>query len=52
MKRDDGFDHPGQHPKRCMDIGIGDLDKMLHMEDLVGGGKAIFSATGIPDREL
>ncbi|RPF54086.1 class II fructose-bisphosphatase [Aquisalibacillus elongatus] len=38
--------------ERCHRMGITDVNKVLQMEDLVGGDDAIFAATGITDGEL
>ncbi len=38
--------------KRCLEMGITDIKKILTMDDLVTGDDAIFSATGITDGEL
>ncbi|EIT83861.1 fructose 1,6-bisphosphatase II [Fictibacillus macauensis ZFHKF-1] len=38
--------------QRCHEMGIEDVDKVLHMEDLVKGDDAIFAATGVTDGEL
>lgn len=37
---------------RCKEMGIDDVNKVLHMDDLVKGDDAIFAATGITDGEL
>ncbi|MFB4163332.1 class II fructose-bisphosphatase [Alteribacillus sp. JSM 102045] len=37
---------------RCKKMGIEDINRVLHMEDLVGGDDAIFAATGVTDGEL
>jgi fructose-1,6-bisphosphatase II len=37
--------------ERCMKMGL-DVNKVLHMEDLVKGDDAIFAATGVTDGEL
>ncbi len=37
---------------RCKKMGIDDINKVLMMEDLVGGDDAIFAATGVTDGEL
>lgn len=37
---------------RCEKMGITDINKVFHMNDLVGGDDAIFAATGITDGEL
>ncbi|WP_158737003.1 class II fructose-bisphosphatase [Alteribacillus sp. YIM 98480] len=37
---------------RCKKMGIEDVSRVLHMEDLVGGDDAIFAATGVTDGEL
>lgn len=37
---------------RCIQMGITDPKKVLHMEDLVRGEDAIFAATGVTDGEL
>ncbi|UCZ53043.1 class II fructose-bisphosphatase [Bacillus shivajii] len=37
---------------RCEKMGIGDITRVLKMEDLVGGDDAIFAATGVTDGEL
>lgn len=38
--------------KRCQQMGITDVHKVLYMEDLVQGDDAIFAATGVTDGEL
>lgn len=38
--------------RRCKEMGIDDINKVLHMDDLVKGDDAIFAATGITDGEL
>ncbi|UTR12228.1 class II fructose-bisphosphatase [Evansella sp. LMS18] len=38
--------------KRCEKMGIGDINRVLKMEDLVSGDDAIFAATGVTDGEL
>ncbi len=38
--------------KRCNDMGIHDVSRVLYMEDLVKGEDAIFAATGVTDGEL
>ncbi|WP_066176125.1 class II fructose-bisphosphatase [Bacillus marinisedimentorum] len=38
--------------ERCKTMGIDDINKVLMMEDLVGGDDAIFAATGVTDGEL
>lgn len=38
--------------KRCQQMGITDVHKVLYMEDLVRGDDAIFAATGVTDGEL
>ncbi|GEO25490.1 fructose-1,6-bisphosphatase [Alicyclobacillus acidoterrestris] len=38
--------------RRCEEMGIGDVDHVLELDDLVRGDDAIFSATGITDGEL
>ncbi|MFD1020070.1 class II fructose-bisphosphatase [Thalassobacillus hwangdonensis] len=38
--------------QRCYDMGIEDLDKVLYMDDFVGGDDAIFAASGVTDGEL
>jgi fructose-1,6-bisphosphatase II len=38
--------------KRCRQMGITDLNKVLEMDDLVRGDDAIFAATGVTDGEL
>lgn len=38
--------------KRCKDMGIEDVDRILYMDDLVKGEDAIFAATGVTDGEL
>jgi fructose-1,6-bisphosphatase II len=37
---------------RCFEMGIGDCNKVLKMDDLVKGDDAIFAATGVTDGEL
>ncbi|WP_085522612.1 class II fructose-bisphosphatase [Tuberibacillus sp. Marseille-P3662] len=37
---------------RCLNMGISDVNQVLHMEDLVSGDDAIFAATGVTDGEL
>ncbi|WP_082232649.1 class II fructose-bisphosphatase [Halobacillus massiliensis] len=37
---------------RCIRMGIEDVNKVLYMEDFVGGEDAIFAATGVTDGEL
>ncbi len=38
--------------KRCVSMGIEDPSRVLRMDDLVRGDKAIFAATGVTDGEL
>ncbi|RAS87393.1 fructose-bisphosphatase class II [Priestia endophytica] len=38
--------------KRCKEMGIEDVDRILYMNDLVKGEDAIFAATGVTDGEL
>ncbi|TYR80190.1 class II fructose-bisphosphatase [Priestia megaterium] len=38
--------------RRCRDMGIADVERVLRMEDLVRGEDAIFAATGVTDGEL
>ncbi|MCP8617415.1 class II fructose-bisphosphatase [Salirhabdus salicampi] len=38
--------------RRCLEMGIDDVNKVLTMEDLCGGDDAIFTATGVTDGEL
>jgi len=38
--------------ERCKKMGIGDVSRILMMEDLVKGDDAIFAATGVTDGEL
>ncbi|MCR6112376.1 class II fructose-bisphosphatase [Bacillus sp. A301a_S52] len=38
--------------QRCLEMGINDINKVLFMDDLVGGDDAIFAATGVTDGEL
>lgn len=38
--------------RRCHEMGIADVDKVLTMDDLVKGDDCIFAATGITDGEL
>ncbi len=38
--------------ERCEGMGIDDIHRVLHMEDLVSGDDAIFAATGVTDGEL
>lgn len=38
--------------RRCQQMGITDVNKVLYMEDLVRGDDAIFAATGVTDGEL
>lgn len=38
--------------KRCKDMGIGETNSALTMEDLVKGNEAFFAATGISDGDL
>lgn len=38
--------------KRCMKMGITDVNKVLLMDDLVSGDDCIFAATGVTDGEL
>ncbi|WP_096185895.1 class II fructose-bisphosphatase [Evansella halocellulosilytica] len=37
---------------RCEKMGIGDINSVLKMDDLVSGDDAIFAATGVTDGEL
>ncbi|WP_332628635.1 class II fructose-bisphosphatase [Halalkalibacter flavus] len=37
---------------RCKKMGIEDVNKVLHMDDLVTGDDCIFAATGVTDGEL
>ncbi|MCP3027556.1 class II fructose-bisphosphatase [Halobacillus sp. A5] len=37
---------------RCKQMGIDDLNRVLYMDDFVGGDDAIFAATGVTDGEL
>ncbi|KHF38369.1 class II fructose-bisphosphatase [Halalkalibacter okhensis] len=37
---------------RCKKMGIEDVNKVLHMDDLVSGDDCIFAATGVTDGEL
>ncbi len=37
---------------RCENMGIDDIDRVLHMDDFCGGDDAIFTATGVTDGEL
>ncbi|MCL7747611.1 class II fructose-bisphosphatase [Halalkalibacter alkaliphilus] len=37
---------------RCKKMGIEDVNKILHMDDLVSGDDCIFAATGVTDGEL
>ncbi len=38
--------------RRCNEMGIDDVSRVLYMEDLVKGDDAIFAATGVTDGEL
>ncbi|WP_101842368.1 class II fructose-bisphosphatase [Halobacillus sp. Marseille-P3879] len=38
--------------ERCKEMGIDDLNRVLYMDDFVGGDDAIFAATGVTDGEL
>ncbi|SCG81829.1 fructose 1,6-bisphosphatase II [Proteiniborus sp. DW1] len=38
--------------ERCKAMGIGDIDRVLTMDDLVKGNEVFFAATGISDGEL
>ncbi|QKS72780.1 class II fructose-bisphosphatase [Paenalkalicoccus suaedae] len=38
--------------ERCKKMGIADIRRVLHMNDLVSGDDAIFAATGVTDGEL
>ncbi|UOQ94974.1 class II fructose-bisphosphatase [Halobacillus shinanisalinarum] len=38
--------------KRCKDMGIEDINRVLYMDDFCGGDDAIFAATGVTDGEL
>ncbi|WP_173918559.1 class II fructose-bisphosphatase [Halobacillus sp. Marseille-Q1614] len=38
--------------ERCKKMGIEDVNKVLNMDDFVGGDDAIFAATGVTDGEL
>lgn len=38
--------------RRCEEMGIGDINKILTMDDLVKGNEVFFAATGISDGEL
>lgn len=38
--------------ERCIKMGIGNIDKVLTMEDLAKGNEILFAATGISDGEL
>jgi fructose-1,6-bisphosphatase II len=38
--------------KRCREMGIKDVNRILYMEDLVKSEDAIFAATGVTDGEL
>ncbi|UOR11240.1 class II fructose-bisphosphatase [Halobacillus amylolyticus] len=38
--------------KRCTDMGIEDINRVLYMDDFCGGDDAIFAATGVTDGEL
>ncbi len=38
--------------KRCKDMGIKDIDKVLKLDDLVKGDDVFFAATGVSDGEL
>lgn len=38
--------------KRCVKMGIADLDKIYYMDDFCSGNDAIFAATGVTDGEL
>ncbi|SFQ02237.1 class II fructose-bisphosphatase [Salibacterium halotolerans] len=38
--------------KRCEDMGIDDVSRVLYMEDMVAGDDAIFAATGVTDGGL
>ena len=38
--------------KRCKDMNVGDVNKVLYMEDLVKGNEVFFSATGISDGDI
>lgn len=41
-----------EEQERCRQMGLDDISKVLHMEDLVKGDDAIFAATGVTDGEL
>jgi fructose-1,6-bisphosphatase II len=41
-----------EEKRRCSEMGIDDLNRVLTMEDLCGGDDAIFAATGVTDGEL
>ncbi|TCT26370.1 fructose-1,6-bisphosphatase II [Melghiribacillus thermohalophilus] len=41
-----------EEEERCKEMGIGDINKVLTMDDLCGGDDAIFAATGVTDGEL
>lgn len=41
-----------EEKERCKEMGIGDINKVLTMDDLCGGDDAIFAATGVTDGEL
>lgn len=38
--------------ERCKEMNIGDIDKVLELDDLVKGNDALFAATGITDGEF
>ncbi|KYG29257.1 class II fructose-bisphosphatase [Alkalihalobacillus trypoxylicola] len=38
--------------ERCKEMGIEDVNRILNMDDLVGGDDCIFAATGVTDGEL
>ncbi|MBO8156611.1 MAG: class II fructose-bisphosphatase [Bacillaceae bacterium] len=41
-----------EEERRCKEMGIEDINRVLTMDDLCGGDDAIFAATGVTDGEL
>ncbi len=41
-----------EEEKRCLDMGLGKIDKVLTIEDLAKGNDVLFAATGVSDGEL
>lgn len=41
-----------EEEKRCIEMGCGDVNKIMTMEDLVKGNEVVFAATGITNGEL